>query len=283
MKKYSSIRYYLLFLYYKMRIVIDCSEGRMNMILSECIHLLAVLIGTWIEMPEKNHIQTVTTLWGRFHFIGDLYSYLIMNPSFERADMEYFASCMKNAIEKKEKILFLDIGANVGLYSVGMNRIVQSNYMTTHAFEPDPVYYELLRQNVRENKIAYVTIHNIALGNKKRDIHVPGFVMKDKEVCKTQVKFHVQTLDSLLSSLHVSRFDYMFIKIDIEGHEEEAIRGAEKLFFYHIPTLLMIEDCVNPTIVSYLMSHGFVYRGKITPYNSFWELPTTHETKTKRT
>jgi len=272
MKKYSVFRYYLLFLYYKLRILIDCSEGRWRVMVSEVIHLGGVLLGRWIEMPGEICIKTITTIWGRYKFVGDLHGQLVMNPSFERPDIEYFISLMKEAIGKKENILFLDIGANVGLYSVGVSNRIRSNHMVTHAFEPDPIYCRLLLDNIKTNNIKNVTVHPIGLGDQRRTINTTGFATNDNTVSKTIVPLTIRTLDSVLSKKDIKRFDRIFIKIDIEGQEEKALRGSVQFLQCRKPMLFLIEDCMNPTIVSYLYSHDFRLRCKITPYNSFWEL-----------
>jgi len=267
----STIQYYLLFFYYKLRIFIDCTEGRFRLYLSELIHLIGAITKTPLEMPERNKIQTIETIWGKFRFIGDLCGYLIMNPSFERQDMEYFVTLMRRAIEKKENILFLDIGANVGLYSVGMSKYVNNNHMVTHAFEPYPVYHRLLLENIKTNKIKNIMVHHIALGDKNRTIKTTGFTASGDTVAKTIVPLTIRTLDSVLSKKDIKQFDRIFIKIDIEGHEEEALRGSVKFLKCGKPILFMIEDCVNPSIIDYLQAHDFRFIKKITPYDSFWE------------
>jgi FkbM family methyltransferase len=272
MKKYSAIRYYLLFIYYKIRIFFDCYEGRIALLYSEFLHLVDVLFHVWWEMPRFERVNSIRTIWGKFNFKGDLYSYLIMNPSFERPDMEYIVKQIKESVAKKERVLFLDIGANVGLYTVGLPTRIGKDVITIHAFEPEPEYFTLLKHNVDVNKIKQVHLHNIAIGDKEKIITANEFVWPGHAIPKKKVKYTVKRIDALFDKTYVDQFDRIYMKIDIEGHEEEALLGARELFKVDKPMVLIIEDAVKPSILSYLKKNDFRYRGKITPYNSFWDL-----------
>lgn len=272
MKNYSRLRFYFLFLYYKLRIPFDCREGLGMVLLSEIIHLVDVVFHTWWEMPNYKATRFVSTIWGKFYFPGSLYIYLIMNPSFERPDMEYFLQRIEESLRKHERVLFLDIGANVGLYSVGMPTRVGKRKLTIHAFEPEPEYFSLLVKNTKANNISDIHVNNVALGNINGTVESKEFVWPGHEVPKKKVKFRIRTLDSLVDDKYIADFDRIFIKMDIEGHEVEAFEGARSLLRSGKKIDLMIEDCFDPTIVRQLEDHGFRLITKITPYNSFWEL-----------
>jgi FkbM family methyltransferase len=220
-------------------------------------------------MPDFTSVRTITTVWGRFHFFGDLYSYLILNPSFERPDMEFFVGEIGNYLDRKERILFLDLGTNVGLYAVGIPHRVGNGKFTIHAFEPEPGYFGLLQTNIKENKIKNIHLHNVALGSKNATVVSKEFVWPGHPV-KT-VKFRIRRLDGIFIESYLKQFDRIVMKIDIEGHEEEALLGSEKIFRLRIPTLLMVEDSVKPEVRKFLDTNGFTYKGRISPYNSYWE------------
>ena len=270
--RYYPWRYYLQFLCYKFRILADCKAGRIRLLLSQIIHYAGHICHIWWEMPGYNHIEMITTVWGLFQFIGDLYGYLIMDPSFERPDMEYFFGEIRNSLSQKKKVLFLDIGANVGLYTIGLSNTLNKQKLAIHAFEPDPVYHLLLQKNIEINHTPHVTVHRVAIGKEQRVIDANGFQLVKDTVKKTRVKFHIRTLDSIITPAITRNFDVIYVKIDIEGHEEDALRGARQLYRSGKPMLFMIEDCVNPSILTYLKAQKFTSRGKITPYNSYWEL-----------
>jgi len=272
MKPYSPFRYFFLTIYYKLRILVDCTEGRGRLLYSEFLHYIDAIGHVWWEMPEYTKIRAITTIWGKFYFFGDLYSYLIMNPSFERPDMEYFVHRLRHFLKRGERILFLDIGANVGLYTVGLPTRVGKGKLTTHAFEPEPKYFSLLKKNIAGNNIQNIHLHHLALGDKNKTIESKEFLWPGHAIPKKKVIFDIRRLDDVMDREYVSRFDRVFIKIDIEGHEEEALRGASKFFRIKTPMLIMIEDCVRPSVQEFMQSNGFSFVGRMTPYNSFWEL-----------
>lgn len=255
---YHKFRYYLLFLYYKLRIFVDCSFGRRRLYLAEVLHGVNAVFRTNFQMPGSNVISKIETIFGKFKFIGDNYGYSILSPAFERPDIELFIQNLQSSLKQGKKILFLDIGANVGLYSVGVTRFVKSKRLTIIAVEPDPVYHKLLLSNLKENAVSNTKVFHVALSDRDTIIRESGF--------------HLRRLDSLLSKSFYHGFDEIFVKMDIEGNEEDAFDGAQNLLRSGKRIQLMIEDCVNPSIVTYLEHHAFRFITKITPYDSFWEL-----------
>jgi len=283
------------------------------LLLSELVHLISAVFRISDELPGSSKIRYIETLWGKFHFIGDLYGYLIMNPAFERQDLEYFVSRIKIALNNGCRIAFFDIGANVGLYTIGLRKQYSEDRLKIYSFEPDPTYYKLLYKNFVDNHSAYagfhgrqsvevehsaasadfrsgeritrshgrkpvelqsneVAVYPFALGDKNIVIKKPGFGLYGDHVRKQPTRFVIKKFDSVLSLAKLNTFERIFVKIDNEGHEAEALRGANKLLKCKIPVLFMIEDCVNPSVISYLKSNQYRFICKLTPFNSFWAL-----------
>jgi FkbM family methyltransferase len=223
-------------------------------------------------MPHHDRVGMIETIFGKFTFIADNYEYSILSPAFERPDIELFILQIRQSLEQGNKVLFLDIGANVGLYTIGLTNRIGKKRFTTYAFEPDPVYHTLLLNNITANDIKDVVVYNVAVGNGHRIIETDGFRLVKDKVEKTRVRFRIRTLDSIITPSVLRRFDQIFVKIDIEGHEESAMDGAKNIWKSGKKIRLMIEDCVNPSIIDYLHAHDFRFIKKITPYDSFWEL-----------
>jgi FkbM family methyltransferase len=120
----------------------------------------------------------------------------------------------------------LDIGANIGFYSTLFSKLVgrKGNVI---AFEPDTINFKHLRENTR--KLANVTVRPLACAEKTRKLKL---YLSDK--------FNVdhQTFDSgegrkCVETEAISIDDYLndnkkvdFIKIDVQGYDFYAIRGA---------------------------------------------------------
>lgn len=281
MKKYSPFFYYLQLCYYKIRIPFDCYEGRLRLILSEFIHAIDAIFKVWWEMPGYTVVRNIKTVWGKFYFPGTMYCYLIVNPSFERPDIEYLISRLKEYLLGGEKVAFFDIGANIGVYSVGLSNRLKTSALIIHAFEPESKYFSLLQKNVRINGVPNMYLHKMALGNRNGKMESDEFIWPGHPIPVKKEVFPIHKLDDVLTGRDLSPFDRIVVKMDIEGHEAEALKGAKKFFRIKKPMLLLIEDCLHPDILRQLHSYGFRFLGKITPYNSFWEIPQSHEQKTR--
>ena len=143
----------------------------------------------------------------------------------------------------------LDIGAWVGTWTMKINpfcgRVI--------AFEPDPLHYECLVQNVAEE----VETHQLAVGNDKKMISL-------SEDNFTQAKRVVGEGNILMVTIDSLNFtDVDLIKIDVEGYEMEVLKGADKTL--ENVKYLMIElnnnskkyGSSNLEIEKYLRKKGF--------------------------
>ena len=143
----------------------------------------------------------------------------------------------------------LDIGAWVGTWTMKINpfcgRVI--------AFEPDPLHYECLVQNVPEE----VETHQLAVGNDKKMISLSedNFTQAKRVVGEGNIP--MVTIDSLNFT------DVDLIKIDVEGYEMEVLKGADKTL--ENVKYLMIElnnnskkyGSSNLEIEKYLRKKGF--------------------------
>ena len=152
--------------------------------------------------------------------------------------------------------LFLDIGANVGSYAILASGVCRAN---TWAFEPDPNAVRNLKRNLAINDLdELVTVYELALGNADGEIlftvgHDTGNrVASAGETNARTVR--QQRLDSLIGG---GSHSIIMMKMDVEGHGEEVLRGAKSL---------LADDCLKiivaewPTAYIYetLSSHRFV-------------------------
>jgi len=125
----------------------------------------------------------------------------------------------------REDSLFVDVGANVGVYSVLASGVCGA---TTVACEPIDKARAVLFRNVDVNGIAgRVEIHRCALGAETGSVRMTD----DRDTMNRVVDFTeeargidvpVTTLDELLHGREPT-----LIKIDVEGYEEQVLAGAE--------------------------------------------------------
>jgi FkbM family methyltransferase len=146
----------------------------------------------------------------------------------------------------------LDVGANLGTYSILLSR----NCDRVYAFEPAPISFESLQILNIKNVVAY----NLALGGESGEMEIALPVIDGKvdhalatlrplagsefeNVEKHKVK--VAKFDDFATKIDFNRID--FVKIDVEGFEMQALRGMSRLLKLKKPDLMIeIEQRHNP-------------------------------------
>ncbi|MDF9798351.1 FkbM family methyltransferase [Catalinimonas alkaloidigena] len=125
----------------------------------------------------------------------------------------------------RESDVFVDIGANVGSYTVLASSVVGAH---TIAIEPVPSTFIHLKNNACVNQIEeLVSLNNIGLGSTSDTIFFTSgldtvnHVVTKGEAVKDAIKVNVKTLDNTLKGKAPS-----LIKIDVEGYEKFVLEGA---------------------------------------------------------
>ncbi|HEX7711732.1 MAG TPA: FkbM family methyltransferase [Sphingomonadaceae bacterium] len=133
---------------------------------------------------------------------------------------------------------FLDIGANIGTYSLFMSLVPSIGHL--HAFEANPPTADELDRNLSLNRLANpVTVHRCALSDAAGDLKF-GIVnsysganavldtsFQDSAQFKEAISVEAKTLDSLLPEPFSG---IVAVKLDVEGHELMVIRGGHETF-----------------------------------------------------
>ncbi len=168
----------------------------------------------------------------RMHLYGDsLLCEMLYNGIFEAETRGFFEAYLRPGD------CFLDVGANVGLYTLVAARIV-GRAGCVHAFEPCSATFERLRENVDLNRLGNVACHRAALSHENASAELTlatgGFdawnslgrpYMGEAGGCET-VK--TVTLDSFAQE-HGLNGRITAIKIDVEGWENQVLAGAGEL------------------------------------------------------
>jgi FkbM family methyltransferase len=143
----------------------------------------------------------------------------------------------------KNSTHFLDIGANMGFYSLTL--LAENPTLTVESFEPQPKVFAKLSKNIHLNNFSSrIEIHNTGLGSAKGELtmYIPKFTgtgggsfknLHDDEGEATQIKVPVNVLDEALKK-HPD-----LIKIDVEGSELNVILGADKIIDLLKPTIMV--------------------------------------------
>ena len=186
------------------------------------------------------------------------------------------------AYKKKyeEELLFLDkiVDKNIESVDVGVYRGVYTFQLAklskhVHSFEPNPLIFPYLNKNLKKI-VKNITLYNTALSDVKTvtdlkiskrfntiikknyeeryklgtaTIHKNNLLTNEEFItCKVKT----ERLDDLLANKNIG-----FIKIDVEGHEKNVLKGSETLIKKNKPILLVeieerhskekVEDTIN--------------------------------------
>lgn len=142
--------------------------------------------------------------------------------------------------------VFLDVGANVGVFSVLASGIVGPSG-TVVAIEASPRINAYLERNLERNGCA--NVHRLAKAASESGPGVLRFWPAPDEhfgmgalapqFGTTDIEVEADTIDHLLASLGIRHVD--LVKMDIEGFEAAALTGARDLLTGDRPPTLVFE------------------------------------------
>lgn len=159
---------------------------------------------------------------------------LIIDGEYERAQLDRFSAIADElGVEQ-----FIDIGANIGLYTVKLGKL--STVREVHAFEPMPANKNQLHANILLNNLnAKVFVYPFALSSENgsavflqnKGNSTGRSRIKSTNVNKLddnkfeEVEVQIKRLDGILSADSKK----LAIKIDVEGHELKVLEGMTSI------------------------------------------------------
>jgi FkbM family methyltransferase len=185
------------------------------------------------------------------------YGMQIRRKSFKSAEIEY--SLLDKWIKPGDWVL--DIGANVGHYSLRLSELVGKSGRVL-VFEPVPSTVDLLASSISRAPYQNLSIFNVAVSNKT---DLVGMVVpenfpesKNSNYYRAHISNNSNALNILsisIDSLNISH-SIKLAKIDVEGHEIYVLQGMENLIKRDFPVLLVEGD--SSEVNNYLASLGYV-------------------------
>jgi len=144
----------------------------------------------------------------------------------------------------KGKMLFIDIGAHYGYYTL----LVGTKHPDCKiiAFEPVPENFEILKQNVALNQLKNTELHNLAISdsNELRKLEVTeasdtcSFYGHPWSATINQIDVRTVRLEDFLAATPTVP---IIIKMDTEGHEPHILQGMKNLLKNSEDIKLIIE------------------------------------------
>jgi FkbM family methyltransferase len=182
----------------------------------------------------------------RLHMTGATESVYVGLHEF--ADMLFVAHFLR------EDDLFMDIGANVGVFTVIASGVCRAR---TWAFEPDPDTVSKFKRNVEINNLQnFVTLYQLALGASTEDVFFTIGRDQTNKVASDSDKNKRLVCQEKLDTL-VRDSKPILLKIDVERYEEEVLLGAQSLLSNDSLKAIEIET-VTTRSKDLLIENGFL-------------------------
>jgi FkbM family methyltransferase len=130
--------------------------------------------------------------------------------------------------------MFIDVGANIGLYCIALSKYFDK----IAAFEANPITFKVLEANLAltgtQNVQAFC--QGVSSQTGRGSLYTPvnsnlgwATLSADRhgtEAGVVETTINLNTLDNLTGNLRFRDCPISLIKIDVEGHEAEVLRGA---------------------------------------------------------
>lgn len=140
--------------------------------------------------------------------------------------------------------VFFDVGANIGYYALHVG--ICRPGIRVIAFEPHPGNFGLLSSNVKNNNLSSVTCERMAVSSSRgtAELHLSSSAMSSSleegfsHLSNGQaVEVPMESIDRYMEDKGIT--GPAVFKIDVEGHEKQALEGMAKTLAAIKPDLLM--------------------------------------------
>ncbi len=214
----------------------------------------------WQFRKKQNHV-----------FIKKLHTgaYIKVYPYSAYTSIFYFKwheRVEQQFIRKHAKLAptFVDVGANVGLFSAYVIDCFKSFYL----FEPSPSTFKALQETCKLNSLVQWNLFNVGVADQKGSMefidegsHSSTSRFSDKHVpsagLSPTIIVDVDTLDNLIPH----EIGDIIIKVDVEGFEERVFKGADRLFHNKQVKLVMFERLGRTNLhnlMNFFKSHNYI-------------------------
>ena len=169
----------------------------------------------------------------------------------------------------KPGTIFVDIGANVGTYSIFVSATLNGD-CTVLALEPHPRTFQKLVFNLQANNMPTDTVHNVGVGPTRGKMELwsdggsnighTSMVKEGTSNPKISHDVDIIPLTDLLTENSISRIDVL--KIDIEGFEDQALApffdaADDSLWPHHILIEIAHQSLWQRDLMAMLDERGY--------------------------
>ena len=242
LKKNYFIYFICLFLYQK--VFKFCYSRLENYIKSLINYKKNKIFKSHIKEEEKTILYNKEFFYPKYSIFYEEYfknfeAKTTLNTEYNLIAKEFF---------EKEIECILDVGANIGYQSSFYNKFF-GNKIQIHSFEPHPIIYYFLEKNL--SSFDNIKLYNFALGNENKEdyMSIPNYEIHRlsnlgvMSIGQHSNNFKTKILIKKLDLLPISfqQFKAIYIKIDVEGYEENVLKGMSNFLNSNLHLYLKIE------------------------------------------
>lgn len=190
---------------------------------------------------------------------------------------KFLVSYLRHFINPNKNVL--DLGANIGTHSVLYSNYIHAN-STVYSFEPQKVVFDILCQNIALNNCKNVVPFNFGCSNVN-DVFYMNACYENKDnhgaFCIDSTLNEASGLKiecKVLDELNITNVGY--VKIDVEGHEYEALLGMKNTLLRDRPVIMIeIHDsCTTKNnTIALLVELGYVAHYKLSHCDYIFVIP----------
>ena len=167
--------------------------------------------------------------------------YISQTGYWAKDDIELIKQLLNFLLEKKDSVVFYDVGANIGTHSLALGK-TYGEKIKIRAFEAQRQIYNMMCGTIALNGLNNIYCHNLAVSDEADQLIqvalpnygdsnnfgglelVTALRSDNQEMVKVNYELiKTATLDSFCENVD-------FIKMDIEGMEDRAFMGAGSIF-----------------------------------------------------
>ncbi|MBA4251684.1 MAG: FkbM family methyltransferase [Chlorobiaceae bacterium] len=148
-------------------------------------------------------------------------------------------SVIKLINKYSEPFTIFDVGANKGQYLSMLVEELENKKFNIHSFEPSKYSFEMMKQKF--NEVPNIKLNNIGLSDSEGEflLYSDGDGSELASLTKRKLdhfkidfskseKVQVSTIDDYCATNSIKHIH--LLKIDVEGHEMNVLKGAKKMF-----------------------------------------------------
>ena len=218
-------------------------------------------------------------------YFGEAVSNWIMKGGYEPDTTKFIMSALKPGGT------FIDIGANIGWYTMNAAKYYSQHGGKVVSFEPQPEVGRRLKASVEVNGFGdIVTVHNVALSNAAGAVEMIGTEANlgwaqfkpnaaAQAIAKIEEMDHFSVTACRLDDMSLSFESIDVLKIDVEGAEVLCFQGGGKFLEKHRPLMVSeihnkklagVSGVTGPEYVSFMAKFGYrcevFEKGELVPY-----------------